>query len=122
MRKETERQVRKALSGGKATGHCRSELLLTVVSSKDPGDRISRDSVKVSEHGLALRNRASPNKSKRTSIFRKRADEGAVDGEASARRPPTTLHLAVSQEAFGFGGCRAHPSGPIDASNSPWDA
>jgi hypothetical protein len=122
MRKETERQVREALSGGKTASHCRSELPLAVVSSKDPGDRISRDSVKVSEHRLALRNRASPNKSKRTSIFRKRADEGAVDGEACARRPPTTLHLAVSQEAFGFGGCRAHPSGPINASNSPWDA
>jgi hypothetical protein len=69
MRKETERQVGEALSGGKTTGHCRSELPLTVVSRKNPSDRISRHSVKVSKHGLSLWNRASPNKSKRTGIF-----------------------------------------------------
>ena len=102
MRKETERQVREALSGGKTAGHSRSQLLLAVVSSQDPGECITGDAFKVSEHGLALWNRASPDEGKRTDIFGKRADEGAVDGEACARRPPTTLHLAVSQEAFGF--------------------
>jgi hypothetical protein len=122
MRIETEHQVGEALSGGEAPGHGGSKLQLSGVSSEDPSNGISRDALKVSKHGLALRDSASPYKGEGAGILGERADEGAIDGEAGARRPHTTFHLAVAKEALRLGRSRAHPAGPVDSTNTPGDA